>query len=81
MNILNYSQVISDIRENIIIESDMPSSPKSQLMKSQKNRLNKTSKERRLDYKLMLFSNIRMAVLTHKHLTTAWLKVSFFLLF
>ena len=72
-------QVLNDIRENINLPSDVIESPvKSQRsLLSRSQNVNKAKSSQIIDHKILLFSNIKMAFLVHKYITTAWLKVRF----
>lgn len=71
-----FLQVLSDIREKINLQEDSSGSKKSP-KKHSSNTSACYSNSDDVAYKIMLFTHIKMATITHKFLTTAWLKVSF----
>ncbi|XP_069186232.1 Fanconi anemia group D2 protein isoform X2 [Procambarus clarkii] len=72
-------QVLNDMREKINLPDDHSRSKKSPRKTPRKHNLSSTATNNNCNeeiaYKVLLINNIKMATLTHKYLSTAWLKV------
>lgn len=71
--------MVNDIREKISLpgEKRLVSNPSQLRSSSSQFRTPLRSKAESDDLEVLVFANIKMSLLIHKYLVTAWLKVSF----